>query len=1602
MATFAGPDGRPVWRETSSEDAHTVRLGSSGSGEKALFALRGLIQLVKAPAKTGEALSSAKRNALSGLDGSVKRIKLEHGQNDKASHVASTSAMPMVNGDSSPVAEDRKPEQAAFSIPVIKDSMLLQLETPKDAAADSLCSELSVALHWPQGYSKSFPVELEPPPAGGIRIFTDVPEQGRTLLTELRLRQGPKMGKARIPSWQLAAVILQAKGAVTVDATAQFVPSRADADKSRLPALKLDMTVSLLPSFFHPKDELSLERKALQAALFTEADLQLANLKDVRMRQQVAYTGEEDTEFLYNCLPPAPIDVIATYSRAPSSLRKGKERGDADSALDVLAPVELICKLLPFQSRSVRWLLHREGKQIVGKDSSSMADVPDHVQTELRRALTWTKIGRIDLPDKPPLDVWLDQLTGQFSSVDPAKPEDRSVRGRTVLADYMGCGKTVEILALILLNQDRSRSHLPSYRNDDLDTDIVPIRTTLIICPATILQQWADEIEKHAPSVRVLIYKDDCLGKHTPQSVDKNFDIVICSFTTLKSMIHYARKPRRMPTRRCADEKTGEATRKTYDRPLFVEAEFFRVIMDEVQLNGTATASAEMCSYIHRVHAHAVSGTPVGESLRDLRSVYAFLKLPWLSQEAPFEDLLRPRNASLLARITNKLGVRVTRADVAAEFALPAQLRQIVPVTLSMVEQYHRDATYAQACNELGLDRAEGPQPGWRPSLALMGKWLDTLRRLNCHPEMGDDNRRAVNRGANVTELKTLSQVLEAFEAQAAQGRYTDTIRLHKQRFIRARLISYDNEDCECLEKALALYHSTIDDVVAEKALVEADLVKVESELKEVESRRGSTVERSPGPEAPGATTQERRQAKRETDLERSLRRRKTDLSGHRSRVFALLHPLHHATASIYFMLGKPELETEHYDKAAEFEREILEPHLTAVDVAISQLVSISKSADLSIDDFEVLPTGEKPGLLTSEHWDLAETAIDAANGLAELIWDWRCQIIKMVSQSVELADQEDIETAYATTENNQHLILVWLDILSMTMFDWRNTLEVPSKGEASAAINVSVVGQVKTDAATKHIENELFAADRRAQAARKEDAGSIMQTPIVRKPFVAKSDNIGEKLLEKLSHQSCEAMPASVVSLRVIIKDLKRLLDSDPPAAEKKIIATEHKRLRAEVTKKNKLYDKLREEYRAINNVMRARQLYYKALVDLSDETAILPDEQRSPGFISANVALSDKLIVDLTQSIAVHQARVRYIHAIGAGEEDDEPDQSCQICMDVPQGRAVLTSCGHVYCATCWKLWAQHSSIVTCPCCRKTLGAGATTQFSTSPKKTKPKTQLDAAIDAMKAQPLHAASVADIDQTVQELNRSSSLTEFGLNVLSTEEYAELTEMQINGETLSSKLDLVVKIASWHADRHEKVVIFSAWKVAIDVLATALRANRIGSMRLDGRSNKDKINAAAAFGTDPHVTCFLLHAKSAAAGLTLTAASAVLLVEPLTSPAIELQAVSRVHRMGQEKETRCYQLFCKDTVDERIAAVVAQKGRSLFYVDAPITAAAEAANLTDDVDEDELARMLFDKREIAGLQKALLSDVMHQSQEESMDLDDISQVMLRTPTQDA
>jgi E3 ubiquitin-protein ligase SHPRH len=149
----------------------------------------------------------------------------------------------------------------------------------------------------------------------------------------------------------------------------------------------------------------------------------------------------------------------------------------------------------------------------------------------------------------------------------------------------------------------------------------------------------------------------------------------------------------------------------------------------------------------------------------------------------------------------------------------------------------------------------------------------------------------------------------------------------------------------------------------------------------------------------------------------------------------------------------------------------------------------------------------------------------------------------------------------------------------------------------------------------------------------------------------------------------------------------------------------------------------------------------------------------------------------------------------------------------------------------------------------------------------------------------------------------------------ISKSKLAEIKNIDLDGPSFTTKVDTLARHLIWlrESDPGSKAIIYSQFKDFLNVLARAFERFRIGY------SSIDKPNGIEKFKQDPSVECFLLHARAHSSGLNLVNASHVFLCEPLLNTALELQAIARVDRIGQQQETNVWLYLVDGTVEESI-----------------------------------------------------------------------------------
>jgi len=123
------------------------------------------------------------------------------------------------------------------------------------------------------------------------------------------------------------------------------------------------------------------------------------------------------------------------------------------------------------------------------------------------------------------------------------------------------------------------------------------------------------------------------------------------------------------------------------------------------------------------------------------------------------------------------------------------------------------------------------------------------------------------------------------------------------------------------------------------------------------------------------------------------------------------------------------------------------------------------------------------------------------------------------------------------------------------------------------------------------------------------------------------------------------------------------------------------------------------------------------------------------------------------------------------------------------------------------------------------------------------------------------------------------------------------------------------------------KTVVFSQWTTMLDKVEDALEVTGIRYSRLDGTMKRDeRTRAMDSLKHDPSCEVLLVSLKAGGVGLNLTAAQRVYLMDPYWNPAVENQAVDRIHRLGQTRPVLTVKYIIENSIEDRLLEVQRKK----------------------------------------------------------------------------
>ncbi|ORX99471.1 hypothetical protein K493DRAFT_279635 [Basidiobolus meristosporus CBS 931.73] len=385
---------------------------------------------------------------------------------------------------------------------------------------------------------------------------------------------------------------------------------------------------------------------------------------------------------------------------------------------------------------------------------------------------------------------------------------------------------------------------------------------------------------------------------------------------------------------------------------------------------------------------------------------------------------------------------------------------------------------------------------------------------------------------------------------------------------------------------------------------------------------------------------------------------------------------------------------------------------------------------------------------------------------------------------------------------------------------------------------------------------------------------------------------------------------PLGHENLKSHLSELKQILNKlNIQKEEIVIVEHEFRRLSKVVEELSVILQLYEREIAMFRRLYNSRIEYYRQLQKISDDVVELHCSDFSKELESCKES-EHRLQSELVRT----EGKLRYLLHLKettGDEKQQEQERLCLICqMNFDTG--MITSCGHIYCLDCSKKWFhQHSK---CPTCNSVVERSHLNNVCFIPKNMEPR-----------------ESPASNESLLQKIRHVHVEGSFGTKI----------DMLIRHIKYIRKCDQ-------EADRPtSKVIIFSQWDSVLNVIGVGLERNDIQYVRLAG---KDKNHTAVKFSNENSIQVILLNAKSQSSGLTLIAANHVLFCEPIVNPGLELQAINRVHRIGQTRETYVYWYIVRNTIEEKIYELYRKKSSGFN----------ERLN---DISTSDIQRTLLDKR---------------------------------------
>lgn len=260
-----------------------------------------------------------------------------------------------------------------------------------------------------------------------------------------------------------------------------------------------------------------------------------------------------------------------------------------------------------------------------------------------------------------------------------------------ILADEMGLGKTLQMI-VFLATVPQKTAGTPS----------------LVVCPASLIYNWGDELQKFAPQLRYRLILGNAAERERLRAAGAECDVWITSYELVRQ-----------------------------DIEAYAKLQFYCCVLDEAQhIKNAATLASKAVKRLSCRQRFVLTGTPIENRLSELWNLFDFLMPGYLYTNHAFREKLEkpilksknPDAVSQLRRLVQPFLLRRLKKDVLKE--LPPKEEHVRKISLSEEERKLYYACVQAAVADLGDEQGK---------LQILAA-LTRLRQVCCDPRLCFEN----------------------------------------------------------------------------------------------------------------------------------------------------------------------------------------------------------------------------------------------------------------------------------------------------------------------------------------------------------------------------------------------------------------------------------------------------------------------------------------------------------------------------------------------------------------------------------------------------------------------------------------------------------------------------------------------------------------------------------------------------------------------------------------------------------------------------------------------------------------------------------------------